>query len=59
MNESHLHARVFRTVDEWYADVDDELDPQPDNPLWYGSYTTQQDALQAACTHLATLDEAS
>ena len=36
--EIHLHARVFRTAGEWYADVDDELDPQPDNPLWCGSY---------------------
>ncbi|NIK61869.1 hypothetical protein [Kribbella shirazensis] len=59
MNDNHLHARVFRTSDEWYADVDDELDPQPDNPLWWGWYTSQQAALQAACNHLATLEQAS
>ena len=53
MNENHLHARVFRTLDEWYADVDDELDPQPDNPVWCGSYTSQQAALAAACSRLA------
>ncbi|MFF0344436.1 hypothetical protein [Kribbella sp. NPDC004875] len=59
MNDNHLHARVFRTTHEWYADVDDELDPQPDNPLWHGSYATQPAALEAACTHLAALQEAS
>jgi hypothetical protein len=59
VNDSQLHARIFRTADQWYADVDDELDPQPDNPLWWGSYTTQQAALQAACDHLATLEHAS
>ncbi|TKK82496.1 hypothetical protein FDA38_06860 [Kribbella jiaozuonensis] len=55
VNENHLHARVFRTSQEWYADVDDQLDPQPDNPLWYGSYASQQAALDAACSRLAQL----
>ena len=59
MNENHLHARVFRTAGEWYADVDDGLDPQPDNPLWYGSYESQQAALTAACSRLLALQEAS
>lgn len=59
MNDNHLHARIFRTTDEWYADVDDQLDPQPDNPLWYGSYPTQPDALEAACARLTALQRAS
>lgn len=59
MNDNHLHARIFRTSDEWYADVDDELDPQPDNPLWCGSYSTQTAALEAACARLAALQQAS
>jgi hypothetical protein len=53
--EVHLHARVFRTADEWYADVDDELDPQPDNPFWCGSYESQRAAIDAACERIATL----
>jgi hypothetical protein len=59
VNDNQLHARVFRTAGEWYADVDDQLDPQPDSPLWWGSYTSQQAALDAACTHLVQLQEAS
>ncbi len=59
MNENHLHARVFRTAGEWYADVDDELDPQPDNPLWWGSYESQPAAIDAACAHILALQEAS
>ncbi|WP_410790369.1 hypothetical protein [Kribbella sp. C-35] len=55
MNDNHLHARVFRTTDEWYADVDDELDPQPDNPLWWGSYDSQRAAITAACERIAAL----
>ena len=53
--EVHLHARVFRTADEWYADVDDELDPQPDNPFWCGSYQSQRAAIDAACARIAAL----
>jgi hypothetical protein len=53
--EIHLHARVFRTAGEWYADVDDELDPQPDNPLWWGSYDSQRAAIDAACSRIAAL----
>jgi hypothetical protein len=53
--ELHLHARVFRTADEWYADVDDELDPQPDNPFWCGSYASQRAAIDAACARIAAL----
>lgn len=56
--EVHLHARVFRTADEWYADVDDELDPQPDNPFWCGSYASQRAAIDAACERIATLHRA-
>jgi hypothetical protein len=59
VNANQLHARVFRTAGEWYADVDDELDPQPDNPVWWGSYPTQPAAIEAACTHLAELQQAS
>jgi len=55
VNDNHLHARVFRTLHEWYADVDDQLNPQPDNPLWWGSYTSQKAALDAACARLAAL----
>lgn len=51
----HLHARVFRTADEWYADVDDELDPQPDNPFWCGSYASQRAAIDAACARIAVM----
>ena len=51
----HLHARIFRTAGEWYADIDDELDPQPDNPLWYGSYNTQRAAIDAACARIAAM----
>ena len=53
--EVHLHARVFRTADEWYADVDDELDPQPDNPFWCGSYGSQRAAIDAACARIAAM----
>jgi hypothetical protein len=53
--EVHLHARVFRAADEWYADVDDELDPQPDNPFWCGSYASQRAAIDAACARIAAL----
>ncbi|MER7243733.1 hypothetical protein [Kribbella sp. NPDC000426] len=58
MNDNQLHARIFRTLDEWYADVDDELDPQPDNPLWYGSYSSQHAAIEAACERLAAFHRA-
>jgi len=51
--EIHLHARIFRTGTTWYADVDDDLNPQPDNPLWYGVYHTQRAAIDAACARLA------
>jgi hypothetical protein len=53
--EIHLHARVFRTAGEWYADVDDGLDPQPDNPLWWGSYDSQRAAIDAACSRIAAM----
>jgi len=53
--EVHLHARVFRTAGEWYADVDDELDPQPDNPFWCGSYESQRAAIDAACARIAAM----
>lgn len=56
--EVHLHARVFRTADEWYADVDDELDPQPDNPFWCGSYESQRAAIDAACARIAAMHRA-
>ncbi|TCC45272.1 hypothetical protein E0H75_32795 [Kribbella capetownensis] len=53
--EIHLHARVFRTAGAWYADIEDELDPQPDNPLWYGSYDSQRAAIDAACARIAAM----
>jgi hypothetical protein len=53
--EVHLHARVFRTANEWYADVDDELDPQPDNPFWCDSYDSQRAAIDAACARIAAM----
>ncbi|TWD82310.1 hypothetical protein FB561_3440 [Kribbella amoyensis] len=49
----HLHARIFRTGTGWYADVDDELDPQPDNPQWCGLYHSHRAAIDAACAHIA------
>jgi hypothetical protein len=58
VNDNQLHARIFRTSDEWYADVDDELDPQPDNPLWWGSYDSQRAAITAACERIAALHRA-
>ena len=54
----HLHARVFRSAGEWYADIDDERDPQPDNPLWWGSYDSQRAAITAACERIAALHRA-
>jgi hypothetical protein len=51
--EIHLHARVFRSGTDWYADLDDQGDPQPDDPYWYGYYTTQRAAIDAACARLA------
>jgi hypothetical protein len=53
--EIHLHARVFRAAGEWYADIGDERDPQPDNPLWWGSYASQRAAITAACERIAAL----
>ncbi|MGW1346235.1 hypothetical protein ACWCOV_34640 [Kribbella sp. NPDC002412] len=57
--EVHLHARVFRTAGEWYADVDDELDPQPDDPFWCGSYHSQRAAIDAACARIAAMQLAN
>jgi hypothetical protein len=51
--EIHLHARVFRSGTDWYADLDDQVDPQPDDPYWYGYYTSQRAAIDAACARLA------
>jgi hypothetical protein len=53
--ELHLHARIFRAGTTWYADIDDSEDPQPEDPFWYGAYTTQPAALAAACTRMAAL----
>jgi hypothetical protein len=55
--EIHLHARVFRTIGppggQWYVDVDDLTDPQPDDPYWYGYYDSQRAAIDAACREIA------
>ena len=56
--EVHLHARVFRAAGEWYADVDDQLDPQPDDPFWCGSYASQRAAIDAACERIAAFHRA-
>jgi hypothetical protein len=56
--EIHLHARVFRAGGDWYADIDDHTDPQPDDPFWYGYYPTQQEAMDAACDRIAALHRA-
>jgi hypothetical protein len=58
--EVRLRARVFRcdfegTPAPWYVDIDDPDCPQPDQPHWYAYYETQADALDAACSRLATL----
>jgi hypothetical protein len=54
--EIHLHARVFRAGCEWYADLDDQGDPQPDDPYWYGYYESQRAAIEAACARLAAFN---
>ena len=54
--EIHLHARVFRAGCDWYADIDDHLDPQPDDPYWYGYYGSQRAAVDAACERIAALN---
>lgn len=42
----------------WFADIDDADDPQPDDPFWYlDRCTSQAEALQTACTELATLTD--
>jgi len=51
--EIHLHARVFRAGCDWYADIDDHTDPQPDDPYWYGCYASQRAAIDAACERIA------
>jgi hypothetical protein len=56
--EIHLHARVFRAGCDWYADIDDQADPQPDDPFWYGYYPSQRDAIDAACERIAALNRA-
>lgn len=53
--EIHLHARIFRTGSDWYADIDDQVDPQPDDPYWYGHYESQRAAIDAACERIAAL----
>jgi hypothetical protein len=57
MNDTdlNLHARIFRTGTTWYADIDDAGDPLPEDPYWYGLYSTQPAAIEAACTRIATL----
>jgi len=43
----------------WYADIDDADDRQPDDPFWYADgCRTQVEAITAACTQLAALDQA-
>jgi hypothetical protein len=45
-------------VDCWYADIDDADDRQPDDPYWYvDGCRTHAEALTAACTELAALDQ--
>jgi hypothetical protein len=56
--EIHLHARVFRAGCDWYADIDDHTDPQPDDPYWYGYYCSQRAAIDAACERIAALNRA-
>lgn len=56
--EIHLHARVFRAGSDWYADIDDHADPQPDDPYWFGFYTSQRAAVDAACERIAALHRA-
>ncbi|MFD7161352.1 hypothetical protein ACFV9C_42670 [Kribbella sp. NPDC059898] len=45
-----------RAVDGWCADIDDELDRQPDDPYWFiGGCVSLADAVTAACTKLAAM----
>jgi hypothetical protein len=57
--EIHLHARIFRTIGppggQWYVDIDDLMDPQPDDPYWYGYFDSQRAAIDAACQRIAAL----
>lgn len=57
--EIHLHARIFRTIGppggQWYVDIDDLMDPLPDDPYWYGYYDSQRAAIDAACQQIAAL----
>jgi hypothetical protein len=57
--EIHLHARIFRTISppggQWYVDIDDLMDPRPDDPYWYGYYDSQRAAIDAACQRIAAL----
>ncbi|MEV6417596.1 hypothetical protein [Kribbella sp. NPDC051718] len=50
--EIHLHARVFRAGCDWYADIGEHGDLQPDEPYWHGFYASQRAALDAACRQL-------
>jgi hypothetical protein len=49
----HLHARVFHCEGppglDWYVDIDDLDDQQPDDPFWYGYFCSQPAAVDAAC----------
>jgi hypothetical protein len=49
----HIH-RAF--AGGWCADIDDDLDRQPDDPYWcVDQWPTLQDAISAGCSQLAKL----
>jgi hypothetical protein len=54
-----LHVHHVRTGG-WCADIDDDLDRQPDDPYWcVDQCPTLQDALTAGCAQLSRLAAAT
>ncbi|MGW6276663.1 hypothetical protein [Kribbella sp. NPDC055071] len=54
-----LHVHHIHTGG-WCADIDDDLDRQPDDPYWCADqWPTLEDALTAGCAQLARLAAAT
>jgi hypothetical protein len=53
----HLRIHVHRRPQGgWCADIDDELDRQPDDPYWFiGNCGSVAEAVTAACDQLAAM----
>ncbi|NEA37358.1 hypothetical protein G3I17_37815 [Streptomyces sp. SID13031] len=55
-----MHVRVFRYLGapsdhRWYVDIDDADDQRPDDPIWFGYFRSQHEAIDAACNKIAAL----